>query len=88
MMIQFRSNKHQLPSNADGYYYSKGVRGSFGSPVTLQLFFVGTLENDVLNVSCWKVPEMLKEKTETYDIEKAGICLIRKSISPSMELKV
>jgi hypothetical protein len=82
MIIKFRSNSHRLPSNADGYYFSHGARGGFGMDKTLQLFFVGTLRHNILQVECWKVPEMLKEKVEERDPEKAGICLISKDMNP------
>ena len=79
MVIMFRDNVFALPSNMNGYFFSKGARGMFGSTRTMQLFFVGTLQNGSLEVSCWKVPEMLKEWTETRDPEKAGECLIKKT---------
>jgi len=87
MNIRFRSNVHTLPSDAEGYYFSKGVRGSFGMPITHQLFFVGALQNDRLKVTCWKVPEMLEEKTETRNPNEAGICLIRKGTNLSLGLR-
>lgn len=82
MRIQFRKNRHQLSEHADGYYFSKGARGCFGMTRTIQLFFVGILNQGVLNVTCWKVPEMMKEKTEERDPTKAGICLIRNNAIP------
>lgn len=81
MHIRFRCNVHHLPSNADGYFFSKGVRGGFGMPKTHQLFFVGALENNKLLVTCWKTPEMFKENTEERNPEEAGICLIAKNIN-------
>jgi hypothetical protein len=79
MIIGFRSNIFSLPSNMDGYFFCKGVRGAFGVPKTMQLFFVGALQNGVLEVSCWKVPEMLKEKTENRNIAENLECLITKN---------
>lgn len=87
MMIRFRSNTHSLPENADGYYFGKGARGSFELPKTHQLFYVGTLQNDVLNVECWKVPEMLYEYTEQRPIDEDNPCLIKRNTSQSLELK-
>jgi len=81
MQIRFRSNIKQLPSNADGYFFSKGARGGFGMVKTHQLFFVGTLNNNKLLVTCWKTPEMLEEKTEERNPKEAGICLIAKNIN-------
>jgi hypothetical protein len=87
--VQFRSNRqHILPNDADGYYFSKGARGGFALPKTHQLFFVGTLVNQKLLVTCWKVPEMLQEYTEERDPSQAGICLIKRNILPSLELPV
>jgi hypothetical protein len=78
MSIRFRDNVHALPSNADGYYFSLGVRAGLSCPVSMPLFFVGTLQNGVLMVQCWKVPEMLYEWTEERDPEGTPECLIRK----------
>jgi len=80
MKIKFRSNGHQLPENADGYYFSKGARGGLSLSRTIQLFFVGTLNQGILKVTCWKTPEMMPETTEERDPTKAGICLISKDI--------
>jgi len=83
----FRSNKKTLEPNADGYYFCKGSRGAFGASKTLQLFFIGTLINNVLSVSCWKVPEMIREKTEIRNHNEANECLIRKNTNQFMEQK-
>lgn len=80
MTIKFRSNAHRLPPNADGYYFSKGARGALCLDRTIGLFFVGTLNDGVLNVTCWKVPEMMPETTEQRNPHKAGLCLISKDI--------
>ena len=76
MTIMFRDNAYALPSNMDGYFFSKGARGMFGNPRTLHLFLVGTLQGGRLEVSCWKVPEMLSEWTEERDPDEAKECLI------------
>lgn len=86
MMIGFRSNCHSLSSNMDGYYFCKGSRGAFGLDKTLQLFFAGTLNNNELIVECWKVPEMIKEKSESRQITDT-ICLIRKNTNQFLEQK-
>ena len=88
MTIMFRDNGFALPSNMDGYFFSKGARGMFGSDSTMQLFFVGTLQKGRLEVSCWKVPEMLKEWTEERNPNEAGECLIKRNdLPPSTEPK-
>ena len=87
MLIGFRSNTYSLPSNMDGYFFSKGAIGVFGGTKTISIFFVGILKNNILEVTRWKVPEMLKEETEIRDIEKAGECLIQKNMSQFMEQK-
>jgi len=83
MSIQFRTNRYPLPPNADGYYFSKGARGGFGMSKTMQLFFVGTLQNNELQVTCWKVPEMLQETTSTRNPKDAGQCLIKRDTNLS-----
>lgn len=86
MSIKFRSNAHQLPSYADGYYFSKGVRGGLFLDKTLQLFFIGTLQNNKLEVTCWKVPEMIPEETSPRNPDEAGICLIKRPFVTSPNL--
>lgn len=81
MSIGFRSNRYNLESNADGYYFAKGARGMWGAPKTIQLVFVGVLIGEKLRVSCWKCPEMILEKTESRNIDESTQCLIRKNIS-------
>lgn len=83
MTIKFRSNAQRIPDNADGYYFSKGVRGALFLTRTINLFFVGTLNEGVLRVQCWKVPEMLPEAIEERDIKKAGLCLISRDTPPT-----
>jgi len=82
MIVRFRSNVQSLPENADGYYFSKGVRAGIYAVRTLHLFFTGTLNNGLLEVQCWKVPEMIPELIEERDPHKAGLCLISKDIPP------
>jgi hypothetical protein len=81
MSISFRNNVHVLPSDADGYYFAKGVRGFFGYKKNINLFFVGTLQNGVLEVSSWKVPELLKDYTEIRNLQdkENHTCLIKKN---------
>ena len=78
MTIGFRDNRYALPVGQDGYYFALGARGMFGSAKTAQLFFVGTLQNEVLRVQCWKVPEMIQEDEEVRSVEGCGECLIKK----------
>ena len=78
MTIGFRDNRYALTANADGYYFALGARGMFGSARTVQLFFVGTLQNGVLRVQCWQVPCMIQEDEEVRSVEGCGECLIQK----------
>ena len=78
MTIGFRDNRYALAANADGYYFSLGARGMFGGDKTTQLFFVGTLKDEVLLVTCWQVPAMMQEESEVRSVEKCGECLIQK----------
>ena len=80
MQIRFRTNIKKLPSNKDGYFFCKMARGMFGGPKTLHLFLVGYLEDGLLNLTKWKVPEMLEETSEIRDPAGADICLIAKDI--------
>lgn len=88
MSFGFRSNKKRLPSNAEGYFFCKGVMGCFGNSKTIQHFIVGTLNNDRLIVTKWKVPEMLDQEVEERNPNEAGICLIKKNTDPCSEPEV
>ena len=88
MSIGFRSNRHSLPSNADGYFFCKSAAGFFGCNKTIHSIVVGTLNDNILTVTTWKVPEMLNQSSEFRDPEKADICLIRKNINQSLEHQV
>ena len=85
MSFGFRSNKKQLPSNAEGYFFCKGAMGCFGSDKTIDHFIVGTLNGGKLITTKWKVPEMLDQEVEKRDPNEAGICLIKKNTNLSSE---
>ena len=46
------------------------------SNITNELYIVGTLNDGVLRVEKWKVPELIKEGTELRNASIAGDCLI------------
>lgn len=78
MYLQFRSNIVHLPSNADGYFFSKMAMGGFGSEKTWNFYIVGCLKNDILTVEHWKMPELLQYEVETRNVDECGINLIRR----------
>lgn len=88
MSFGFRDNKRSLPSKADGYFFCKGAMGCFGMKKTIQHYIVGTLKDNKLVVTRWRVPEMFEQETEQRDPEKAGICLIKRNTNQSLEQRV
>ena len=78
MRLQFRSNEIDIGSGADGYYFCKGVSAFMTTNITNHLYIAGILDNDVVRVSRWKVPELIKEGTELRNPDLAGDCLISK----------
>lgn len=70
LYIQFRSNKQfPLPENSDAYLFCNSVIGSPGM-VTLGFFIIGFVENGILKVQRWKIPELVLIEEETREIEK------------------
>ena len=59
--LKFRSHKHTniLPSNQDGYFFSKSSAGLWGSRTTYHFYLLGHLCDGVIKVQKWKVPELL-----------------------------
>lgn len=88
MKFGFRSNMKSLPSNMEGYFFSKGAMGMFGLSKTIHLFLVGYIKNDKLIVEKWKAPEMIKQDTENRNFTGDEICLIRKNINQNLAQKI
>ena len=76
MHFQFRSHREHLPSNADGYFFCKSAIGSWN--MTWEYFLGGVVQNDIVHVTRWKVPELVVEAEEERDREKCLECLILK----------
>lgn len=70
MKIKFRSNVVELPSNKDGYYFTKSALGSFFYNVkrlntkTRHHYLIGYYENGLIHVEKYKVPELLLVEKE------------------------
>jgi hypothetical protein len=79
MRIQFRSHTESLPENAEGYYFVKSVLGEFGSNRTWHFFVTGVLENGIIKVNKWKVPELIPTEYEEREVKLDDVCLIRKN---------
>ena len=80
MHIHYRSHIEHIGSDFDGYYFCKGAGGFLFSDITVSSFVIGTLSGDVLNVSHWKLPELIVMQTETRNRNENEECLIEKPI--------
>ena len=76
MKIAFRSHEVDVGEEADGFYFCKGASAFMTSNITNELYIIGTLNDGVLRVEKWKVPELIKEGTELRNASIAGDCLI------------
>ena len=75
MYFGFRDNTVQLPDNADGYFFRYGLLSSWGG-FEKHSYLVGYLQDGVLTVLKYELPEMTYLGTETRDMESAGQSLI------------
>ena len=80
MCLKYRSHIENIDSGCDGYYFCKGAGGFLFSDVTVDSFVVGTLSQNVLQVSHWKLPELMIMHTETRDKIDNEECLIEKPV--------
>jgi hypothetical protein len=81
LYIQFRSNRITLPPNKNGYFFIKGVLGSFGSDITKQLYSVGYIdkdwaEDDIVVVTKYMVPALIIHSEEERTLENCEKSLI------------
>ena len=76
MKVAFRSHEVDVGEEEDGVYFCKGASAFMTSNITNELYIVGTLNDGVLRVEKWKVPELIKEGTELRNASIAGDCLI------------
>jgi hypothetical protein len=44
MYLQFRTNRHNLAQNADGYYFCKSILAAFGMPENHHFFVTGVVK--------------------------------------------
>lgn len=71
----FRDNVVSLPSNKEGYYFRRMARGYFGG-VTRQFFLLGFVDNDIIFLKKYSVPEFILEEETYREIDKDDPSLI------------
>ncbi len=83
MLLRNRSNVKAIEEDADGYFFCKALVGHLYSGVNQHVYMTGAL-NQIeegglsLEVTRWRVPELIEESVEFRDPLDAGICLIAK----------
>lgn len=80
MWIQFRTNIVELPKNALGYFFSKGVSGiAFSEDSTYETYNVGTLIGDRVHCITYRCPELIIERDRLRELDDRMVetCLIR-----------
>lgn len=82
MKLKFRSHTEWIDSDADGFFFCRGVFGSFQK--CHQSYLTGTLKDGILEVVKWQVPELIQvpfiddSMIQRRNPDEAGPCLIRK----------
>ena len=72
LTIRFRS--HIISVNhtpVGGFFFRHAALGSFGSAKTVAFYLAGTIQNGILSVVKYRVPEIEVEKIETRDIQES-----------------
>tara|TARA_R100000808_G_scaffold5713_1_gene17196 strand:+ start:29728 stop:30204 length:477 start_codon:yes stop_codon:yes gene_type:complete len=78
--IQNGTNTVQIKEDADGYFFCKGAGGFLftSDGETYQSYIIGTLNDGLLRVHTYNVPELTLHLSENRDPAEAGECLITK----------
>lgn len=82
MNLRFRSHIEHVGKDADGFFFCLGVFG--GLQKSFNSYLTGTLQDGILEVVKWQVPELIKvpfideKMVQRRNPDEAGICLIRK----------
>ena len=80
MLLRNRSNVKQIEPDADGYCFCKALVGPLYSGVNQPVYMAGILkqDSDSIEITRWRVPELIEDSVEFRDPLEAGICLIAK----------
>lgn len=81
LYAHFRSNYIHIPEGKDGYFFSRSVMGSLVEGSNTYYFLLGWLENDLIHIQKYRIPEMTLVETETRN----PIGLDKQLISPKFE---
>lgn len=79
MYVHFRSNHYHLPSNKDGYFFSKLVLGGLLEESNSYSFLLGYEENDSIIVHKIRVPDLTLQTIENRDPSNMNYQLISKN---------
>jgi hypothetical protein len=78
LKIKFRSHIEELPSNAQGYYFRRGIIATMPGGDEANCYVTGYIENGILHKIWWRIPEIIEwdaEVTDTWNKEDLGIIL-------------
>lgn len=76
LTLQFRSNSVSLPKNKSGYYFVNGAMFQLGGKKTYQYMLIGYVEDGVVKITKYKVPELVSHGTEERTIEECQNLII------------
>jgi hypothetical protein len=70
MYLQFRSHIEHAPSNKEAYYFCRAVVGEWGAVKSINMYNVGVVENNQVEVTKWRTPELIPFGNEMRPIEE------------------
>lgn len=76
--IKFRSNIVSMPSDKDGYWFKKGLLAGFRKDngrrfKDVNFFIFGYIENNIMKVIKWRIPELIDWEYEDREIPRSGV---------------
>jgi hypothetical protein len=78
LYAHFRSNYIHLPSGKEGYFFTRSVLGSLMEGSNTYYFLLGYIEDNVVKIQKYRIPEMILVETE----ERNPVGMERQLISP------
>jgi hypothetical protein len=70
MYVQFRSHIEHMPNDRDGYYFCKAILGEWGATRAVQMYNIGSVCNNQVEVIKWRIPELIPFGDEVRTIEE------------------
>lgn len=76
--VRFRDHVEHLPSNAEGYFFSKGCAAIWGDDTSYNQYVMGYLEDNTVKITKWVVPAIIPMEKVNRDYETCKHLVIKR----------